>query len=211
MALVNTNQPVLLMVEGKEDIRFFVALIKYMKLENIQVNEYEGKTKMRGVILALKKERMFLDNVIALGVVRDADNNAADTFQSVSSTLKKAGLQVPTASLKASPNLGTFGDPQVSVMIVPTDSTTGMLEDVCFASVELEKEIISCVDQYFSCLPQKLDSHVIPKAKLQVYLAAKKPELRLGEAAEKGLWNWEHPVFDPMKDFLRQLSAIPQP
>src|SRR5262249_311147 len=103
-----------------------------------------------------------------------------------------------------------IGDPQVIVLIVPPATASGMLEDVCFASIEDEKEIVSCVNQYFNCLPTAHQSHIMPKAKLQVYLAAKEPELRLGEAAEAGYWNWEHPVFEPIKDFLRQLSSIPQ-
>ena len=92
-------------------------------------------------------------------------------------------------------------------MIVPAGQSSGMLEDICLASIS-EPEILSCVDQYINCLPEKHPTHIMSKAKLQVYLAAKEPEIRLGEAAEQSLWNWEHTVFDPIKDFLRQLSSI---
>ena len=44
------------------------------------------------------------------------------------------------------------------------------------------------------------------KARLQAYLAAlPRPGLRLGEAAEAGVWPWEHPAFDPLIAFLRAL------
>ncbi|MBI1280029.1 MAG: hypothetical protein GC179_18015 [Anaerolineaceae bacterium] len=208
MALVNDGRPALLMVEGKEDIRFFNALIKKLNLENIQVSEYEGKNQMRRAILALKNEDMFLNNIIALGVVRDADSDAAGAFQSITSAFKNAGLQVPKKPLKVSSETGKLTDPQTMAMVVPPNKLSGMLEDVCFESVGDETELINCVNQYFSCLSEKHESHVIPKAKLQVYLAAKEPEMRLGEAAAAGYWNWDHSVFEPIKAFLRQLSSI---
>lgn len=204
MAITLNDQPVLLLVEGKEDLVFFGAFIKHLNLTNIQIREIGGKTQLASRLESVFISEMAL-NIDAIGIIRDADSNSKAAFQSVCSALKKSGLLVPQKQTIIMP-----GHPSVGVLIVPAGHPNGMLEDVCFASIT-ETEILQCIDQYFGCLPQKQLDHVIPKAKLQVYLAAKEPELRLGEAAEKGLWNWEHPVFDPMKDFLRQLSAIPQP
>ena len=53
MGLVNDERPVLLMVEGKEDKRFFTALIRILNIQNIQITEYGGKSRMRGSILVI--------------------------------------------------------------------------------------------------------------------------------------------------------------
>lgn len=207
---VKEEKPVLLIVEGKEDELFFKALIGYLKLDNIQVSAVGGKVQMPDNVRVLKNEQKFLDNVLSLGIVRDADMSTDSTFQSICSLLERANLPVPRRLLQPSSGSISVGNPRVSIMIVPVGESFGMLEDICLQSVA-DDDVIPCVNKYFDCMPKKHESHVIPKAKLQVYLAAKKPELRLGEAAKAGYWNWEHPVFGPMKDFLRQLSAIPQP
>lgn len=205
---VNEDKPALLIVEGKEDEMFFKALIKHLKLANIQVSAVGGKDKMPNRIGAIALEPNFLNNVLSLGIVRDADASAASTFQSVCSLLKKANLAVPKKVLQPSSAIVSEGNPCVIVMTIPIGKSSGILEDVCLESVK-EEPTTDCVNTYFDCLSTKHDKHVMPKAKLQVYLAAREPELRLGEAAEKHFWNWDHPVFEPIKDFLRQLSSLP--
>lgn len=202
MAQTLDDRPVLLVVEGKEDVAFFGAIIKYLSLTNIQVKDIGGKTQLPTRLEEVSKQREFLDNIVVLGIIHDADNSSQSAFQSVSSALNKAGLPVPKKQLQV-----TSGAPRVSVMIVPNGKSSGILEDVCLASITDEKVIV-CVDQYFECVPDKHKTHVLSKAQLQVYLAAKEPELRLGEAAEKGFWDWNHPAFDPIKDFLRQISGL---
>ncbi|MDY7012535.1 MAG: DUF3226 domain-containing protein [Cyanobacteriota bacterium] len=58
-----------------------------------------------------------------------------------------------------------------------------------------------CVRQQVSQQPKNM-----AKAKIHAFLASQtRPDLRLAEAAEKGVWNWNSPVFSRLKQFL---SAI---
>lgn len=203
MAQISENEkPALLLVEGKEDVRFFKVLVSHLRITNTQIRDMRGKSQMNNTLLAMKSEQKFLDHVVSLGIIRDADANAESTFDSICSSLKKAKLAIPRKRFEV-----IDGNPKVSVLVVPTYQEFGMLEDVCFASASDTQKVIDCVEDYFGCLPHRLEPHVLPKAKLQVYLAGKKPELRLGEAAEAGFWNWEHEVFQSIKDFLQQLSS----
>ncbi len=83
-----------------------------------------------------------------------------------------------------------------------------MIEDVCLDSVKSDPAV-DCVDRYFECLRETnrvpKDSW-LAKARLHAYLASReRPDLRLGEAAEKGIWDFEADVFRPLKDLLELL------
>lgn len=84
-----------------------------------------------------------------------------------------------------------------------------MLEDVCLESVSGDP-VISCVEQYFSCLSDgDLPQPERPsKEKARMFLATREPpEHQVGRAAEKGYWPFEHPAFATVKEFLRRIHA----
>jgi hypothetical protein len=192
----------MLIVEGKEDAAFFGALVKHLKMEHIQVEPIGGKNSLGDQLKLLVVTPGFSDVLASIGIVRDADDNPKGAFQSVCSALKSAELTVPKRPLSSSGS-----KPSVTVMILPDPNTTGMLEDVCLKAVESEAAM-ACVNDFFACLPQQGLSvpKDISKAKIQVYLAALQAELRLGEAAQKGLWAWEHPAFTEIKQFLQTIG-----
>ena len=84
-----------------------------------------------------------------------------------------------------------------------------MIEDVCLESVKADPAI-DCVDGYFECIRQ---TNVpgpkevrMAKARLHAFLASREePHLRLGEAADKGIWDFEADAFRPLKDLLELL------
>jgi hypothetical protein len=83
----------------------------------------------------------------------------------------------------------------------------GILEDLCLASVAGENGI-SCVQEFFQCIRRnaKRKPKNLAKAKVCAWLASQeKSDLRLGEAAEKGYWNWDNPAFKQLKSFLGKL------
>ncbi len=85
-----------------------------------------------------------------------------------------------------------------------------MLEDLCLAALA-DDPAMCCVDEYFRCLEdQKIvpKQVALPKARLHTFLASRgKPGLRLGEAAQSNDIPLDSPVFEPVVNFLRQLSA----
>jgi len=191
----------LLIVEGRDEVNFFTALMNYLALRGIQIIDYAGKTNLRVRLQALRNTPNF-HLITSLGVVRDADTDAASAFQSVRDALESAGLAAP-----AQPLSPVGASPQVVVMILPPGSNQGMLEDLCMNSVARDP-VALCVDSYFLCVSNQL--HRLPgnlsKAKVHAFLASRdKPDLRLGEAALAGYWPWDNYAFAEVKQFLRTL------
>lgn len=193
--------PKLLVVEGRDEELFFSALCQHLGLNGIQVLPIGGKNQLRRNLEGLTKVTGF-SQVIALGIIRDADDDPKAAFQSVCSALKSAGLPVP-----AQPLVPAYGHPRVCVMILPDSQSTGALEDVCLRAIQ-GTLTMQCVDKLFCCLQRQ--GLPLPKnlsrAKILAYLASQtEPDKRLGESAQAGYWDWDHPAFTDLKNFLRML------
>lgn len=81
-----------------------------------------------------------------------------------------------------------------------------MIEDVCLDSVKTDPAM-ECVDLYFECISQAEMQGPrevwMSKARVHAFLASRdRPDLRLGEAAEKGIWEFDTDAFLPLKDLL---------
>lgn len=196
------DKPRQLVVEGRDAEEFFKALLRDMGLAEIQVQNFGGKDELPRFLDALKRMSGFIKQVISMGVVRDADNNPGDAFQSACGALSRAGLAVPNKAEEFKGN-----SPKVSVLILPNAEESGMLETLCLQSVKNDP-VMQCIDEYFDCISQKLMDlpNNMYKAKAQAFLASRaRPGLLLGQAANAGYWPWDHPVFDHVKRFLRTL------
>ena len=90
------------------------------------------------------------------------------------------------------------------VLILPYELDQGMLEDVCLQSVVTDPAM-ECLNAYFDCLRGKdiVFPKNLSKARIHAFLSSREePDLRLGEAAEKGYWPWEHHAFDCFRKLL---------
>ena len=197
------TEPNLLLVGGKEDVFFFKALMKYQKLQNVQIINAEGTSNFEPILKAISSSPQFRTTVSSLGVVRDADTGIDIAFKCVTDALESANLPVPEFAL-----VPKGENPQVTVMILPEEGEPGMLEDLCLKSVESDPTMF-CVKQYCRCLQQKCPS--LPKntskAKVQVFLASRKEVGKgLGVAARDGCWPFHDAAFDEVKRFLEIVS-----
>ena len=196
------NKDKQLLVDGNDASWFFSALLQELSIAEIQIQNYGGNDELRGFLKQFSKAPGFSERVKSLGIVRDAENTPKGAFQSVLSALRTAKLPVPK-----SPSKLTNTRPQVSVFIVPDAQTNGMLETICLRSVE-DDPAISCIDEYFSCLEERLGflPSNMEKARLQAFLSSRKKVHRmLGIAAKQGIWPWNSPAFESMKDFVKAL------
>src|SRR5574344_1177354 len=95
---------------------------------------------------------------------------------------------------------------------MPDCSKPGMIEDLCLASAANE-ELLSKAQAYVSdaesIYTAKSDNEKQfnrPKALIQTYLAGNVPIVAgLGNAALKGVWNFNDPAFDEIKRFCKEL------
>ncbi len=188
----------LLLVEGKDEEKFFEALFAHSQLLGIQVAGIAGKTQLASRLKALVQVHNF-SQVSSLAIVRDADGNLDAAAKSVRSSLQGAGLAVP-------PSLGSrYGsNPTVAIFIMPDNVNVGMLEDLCLNSIAGRPEL-DCVDDLIRCLQDK--NITLPpelsKARAHAYIATQqKPDLRVGEAAAAGYWPFGNSAFSSLKQFL---------
>jgi hypothetical protein len=199
---VKIELPKLLLVEGENDRRFFKALLgKLPTTGTIQVEPYGGKPDLKRFLRLLSISPNY-QNIESIGVTRDADGSPSSAFQSVCGLLTSAGMDAPDE-----PIASTQGRPKISVFIFPDCTNAGMLETLCLSAVELDPAM-QCVERFFQCLEESVNmpSRNPDKARAHAFLASRpKPELRVGEAADAGYWEFDSPVYDPVKSFLQAL------
>lgn len=164
------SKPKLILVEGKDEELFFSAMIKRIGLApEMGVRPIHGKNELSVALKALKRDPGH-PVLTSVGIIRDADNDADSAFDSVCTALRNAEWPaVPNAPLVSAGN-----SPQVTVMILPIGKSTGMLEDVCLASVA-DDPATRCVDQYFQCLNQCLNElpSNLSKARVRTFLVSR--------------------------------------
>jgi hypothetical protein len=136
-------------------------------------------------------------------------------LKSVQQALTNAGLPAPSRVWEPKEKDGLT----VSIAILPDGFSNGDLESLCLSSIE--PAMLRCVDDYIDCLQNtgpQIAAHRLAKARVFTYLAAgtirttennetsrRRPGLRLGEAAESGVWDWSSAAFVQVAEFLRKL------
>lgn len=189
-----------LAVEGKDEVNFFEALLKHLGIVDFETRDVGGKDKFKKKLPGLVKTRGFLD-VEVLVVVRDADNDPDAAFDSVRDVLRSQKLEPPDRM-----NQFSDGNPRIGVFIMPGNSDTGMLEDLCLKTVE-KHPAMECVNAFIDCAsglnnPPK----IVAKAKAQVFLAAM-PKIAnsVGVGAQKGYWNFNSDELNDLRSFMDTL------
>ena len=198
---IKIDSPKQLLVEGTDEELLFPRLIQHLEIESLQVQNYRGKNNLRNFLRDLVDVVSF-DSVECIGIVQDADGGAQSALQSVQSHLQNANLPVPGTYLVPSEYT-----PITSVFIMPDNSGNGALEKLCLAvladdpAMACVEDFIKCVNENVSAQPRQQD-----KARIHAFLASREdPELRLGEAAQRGYIPWNHPAFADLAQFLRNL------
>jgi uncharacterized protein DUF3226 len=192
----------LLAVEGKDECNFFKAFLESENISNVQIIDAGGKDQFKVKFRSILNLDGFSE-VYTLGFVRDAEKKKPKSaFDSICATLKNADLPFPTDIANPVIKKNGLG---VGIYIMPNNIDKGMLEDLCLKSINA-KPVFKCVDQYIKCVLEQDKKIHLSKARIQVYLACKKPIVNsLGLAALKEYWNFEDHCFDEIRGFLHNL------
>ena len=198
------KQPKQVIVEGNDEIRIFKSLSEHLNIRDLQVRDYRGSDNLRRFLKTFRGSSEF-GRVRSLAVVADANSDRDGREQRIRSALSDANLPAPSRPLESVSN----GDLKVAYLVVPHDVEGTMIEDVCLDSVKTDP-VMECVDRYFECISQTNIQGPrevwMSKARVHAFLASRdRPDLRLGEAAEKGLWTFDTDAFLPLKDLLKIL------
>ena len=199
---ISDSANALLLVEGNDQLRFFRALATDLERTDIQVENFGGIYQLRRTLLGVTPMPGFAA-LRSLGIVRDAERSTAGAFQSVQGSLRAADLPVPDELGTPSADDGLA----VSVWLLPGDDRPGMLETLLCDTIEEGPEA-ACIDDFLECLGHLDDSGLrwADKRRARAFLATKPdPNLRVGEAAERGYWNLDHAALAPVREFLTAL------
>lgn len=204
----------MLLVEGKDEENLLRALITAYAPENpslagIQIRGAGGKdgfpAELEAVRIAAIRHSEESDKPLhAIGILRDADHDAAAAFQSVERAVRRAGLKPPAQH-------GQFSDaaPSIGIFIVPDDASPGAIETICRSSVEAT-HAARCAEEYLTCLSQEGPTRSAArtdKAFAHAFLASgDNPVARVGEGAKAGVWDFSHPAFAALRSFIAELA-----
>jgi len=202
------STPIQVLVEGRTPEIFFREMVEHLgSKDRIQVRDYGDIDNLTAYLKTFANLEDFQKKVTGLGVIRDAEDKPADAaFRSVCQSLKAVGIEPP-----AKPGEVRQQSLRVGVFILPNCQDLGMLETIClwFVAQAHSKEL-ACIDRYFECLgsgdvgvfPNKVD-----KAKTWAFLSARGLfDPQVGRAAQAKVWDWDHGVFEPLRNFLNALS-----
>lgn len=194
----------LLLVEGIDEVRLFGALAASIGVDDVLIKDYGGRDRLRSFLKTVAEVEES-EGLESLGIVMDADDSAASAADRVRGALSAAALPVPAAPLMSAGS----ENPKTCYLILPPDGETGALEDVCLASVA-EDPAMSCVEGYFDCVERTPSggprANWASKARVHAFLSSRaRPDLRLGEAAERGVWRFGAPAFDSLKTVLQMI------
>lgn len=195
--------PRLLLVEGDDESHAFEAIMDAVGIIGIEIRSFGGIQNLRAYLKALRLVSGF-DDLVSLGIVRDAESNANDALRSVRDSLQAAGFPVPATSLTPAE-----GRPRTMILINPHGRLAGSLDAVCLQAVG-EDPAMTCVDEYFQCLDRQgivLGANV-SKARAHAFIASRqRPDVSLGVAVKRGYFPLGHAAFDPLRQLLGLLSA----
>ena len=193
--------PKLLLVEGRDEERFFPAFLHHLGIENVQVVSYGGKPQFGSNLKVFVVTGGF-EQVSSLGIIRDADASATSALQSVQDNLRNVGLTAPSDFLLPSDSI-----PRVSVFVMPNNSDEGELEHLCLEALQ-DDLAMPCTEDFVECFTEALDElpENLAKAKMHAFLSSReKSYLHIGEAADAGYFPWRHSAFAALAEFLSNL------
>ena len=202
---IEITEPQLLLVEGKDEELFFGRLLQSglpaASCQVIALGKDGFRARLLGLSAAIREHP-----IRSLGVVRDALESAERALQSVRDALEAVRFPTPASHGEV---LAT--EPRVGVFIMPDGERSGALEALCRRAVEAETAA-ACAEEYLACLDDR-DGWQTQRSKarrdkgfVHAYLASRRdPASRVGEGARQGVWDFGHPAFSPIRDFLGRL------
>jgi hypothetical protein len=199
----------LLLVEGQDEWHLLVRLLDHLEITNLDVRSYEGKDNLSDTLRTLTSgSASGFGNITHVGIWRDAEGSAQGARQSIEGALRESKLPVPAESGEFVP-----GNLAIGYLLLPPGSEKGCLEDVLLASLAKGAEALPCVEGFLRCLREKEEQELLTphpndgKIKLHAFLCSlEDPSTLIGQAANQGVWDFRSGVWQPLIQFLRDLS-----
>jgi hypothetical protein len=191
-----------LIVEGYSDLVFYAELLESLdKLKTVFIQHFNGKQD-----LIVKLEDFITPQLLAekrrIGIIVDADRNAASTFESVRAALQRLSNQNV-------PAVGTWtdGKPQVGIFVTPDGVSSGEIETLVWRAWTQEAASADqriCVETFVQCMEGHGFAAQSPdKGLISALLAIRYDEdPRLGPGARSKVFDLSRSEYQPLQSFL---------
>ena len=210
------THPYLLLCEGRDEKEFLIAYLNnYLipsnpKFDDIQIVDFKGINQLTKKLRALEATENF-DIVKGIAVIRDAETDSTGAQQSIASSLGACGISSDLFS----------SNPYYLFPYKDIDGNwrNGTLEDLCVDIVadNIDNEVpardlLPCCNDFLETIKNVRGSEFPRKHKnlLHTYFSAtnKFVDLKTGEAAKAGAFNWRHQKLNDLKEFLLVLAEM---
>lgn len=208
--------PHIILCEGMDEWSFFVNYLSYLIKEDevfnsIQVIDFGGITDLKKQFRQLIKMPGF-SMVKSILIVRDAETSPQGAKDSICSTLNNNGYRSPNKSgeiVMGSDNV------MIAYMLFPScdekGNEAGTLEDLCLRIISEPNHdnVLNEIDDYLSVMKSKYSMNYprIHKNKLHMLISSydKYVGAKVGEAGQRGLYNWHSEHLSKMRDIMYKL------
>lgn len=203
--------PFLVLVEGKSDeVMLKSAMAQWFPaLSAVQILPYHSKDKLGSMLKILCNQPEF-KQVNRLAIFRDADDNATSAFQSVQQHLRNNPTRISSDVVPEQMQVVQHtARLSIGIFVMPNCCQPGALENVLLAS--LDENLGACINRYVSDASQYLEGTAARrycnsvKSQTYAYTALFETE-NFRDSFRKGVWDWEHLAFAPIKHFLQQFD-----
>lgn len=196
----------LLLVEGATDSMFYRAFLKHIgRLDGVWVKDLGGKKKLLKRTLledVLRPDKLKSKHSVAIMV--DADENLRGTIDSLQNSLQQiVGRRVEEGNWSE-------GEPRVGFFVTPDGTNPGEIETLVWNvwaakdTHAVGKESVLAHLAHMETAGWKVKSP--DKGRIAAFLAAAYDEdPRLGAGAREGLFDFNDPGYDRLRNFLNQL------
>lgn len=207
------DSPCVLIVEGYSDLLFFAEALEWLKKPNgVFIKDLGGsgnfkrnKRRMKSMLETFLSPALLTEKS-AIGVVVDADNDAAASSKRLEVTLSTiTGQPVTTGAW-------TAGPPRIGLFVVPGAGRQGEIETLvweAWANDPANAGSRTCVEGFLACMDQHgRTARSADKGRIGALLSVLSDEdPRLGPGARDGAFDFARPELQPLLDFLRPLAT----
>jgi hypothetical protein len=199
-------KPVAVAVEGLDYFRTLLSQIKDdPQLQDVQLWDFKGahNGNLGRWLKLFTMLEGYGDKIRAIGVIRDAEEDAASTLQSTAQALTNVGLAPPARPMEV-----TAGSPAIGILVMPHNSPSGCLEHAIIEARQPDVPL-RCAEEYLHCIGVGLkNENWQAKVKVHALIAAgQNPAWTLSQSVAGGLWDLTHSSLKIMKDFMRLLCG----
>lgn len=200
----------LILCEGLDEKLFFIWFLDYFKKKSdsgcdkyneIQIEDIGGNEDIAKQLSVWKMISGF-DNLKTVGIIRDAEKDAAGALQSIKNCFSSNSMPVPNDCFELTE--GKVGVRTVFGILPGTKNgnvwENGTLEDLCLKILKdpLSSEKINLISEYLNQAQKDYEYKInhIHKAKLHTYFSSNDKLIgsKIGEAAKYGAFDFESNV-----------------